>query len=584
MELDEALALLGDYGLYQNLIFWLVSIPGAFFGAWHIMAIVFLATWPDTHHCVVPEGSYINETIPVTDWDDNGEPIYDDCYMYVNSSVDNTTTGCTEGWYYESSETIVTEWDLVCDQAALSQISSSIYMIGVLVGSFIAGHFADNFGRKTTFLACMWIQGVIGILVAFSQHFATFCVLRFFVGFFQQGVMLSQFILATEFFTPSKRVYAGFLNCMCWALGIMILSPIAYVFTHWRAFQIAISAPALLTFYYYWVIPESLRWLISKGRVKDAEIILYKAAKVNKVTLPDNVLTVEAKSDDGEQDDIHQNSKENGTVHSDSALRDNAVPSSHGTPNDTQHTDLNNDASAESTVKVLSVENEGDPSYNYLDLLKTGRMALYTTVMSFAWFVSSLVYYGLSYNTSNFQGSVHALFFLTGCVEIPAYALSMLFIVWWGRRWPTCIFLLLSGVSCGSAIFIPDGDDLFVLRIIILLIGKFGVTGAFGTIYVWSPELYPTLLRNMGLAVFAFFASLGGILAPLTVYATFYSVTVPMVVFGILSLVSGFCVLLLPETKDKIMPRTLAQAEQLGMSSKEAGKLDATAQTENEAP
>ncbi|XP_077995054.1 organic cation transporter protein-like [Glandiceps talaboti] len=525
MQLDDALVLLGDFGLYQNIIFWLVSIPGAFLGAFHIMAIVFLAGWPHTYHCNVPQGSYINETIPIEDYDDDGEPIYESCLIYTNSSVDNTTQSCTDGWYYESDykETIVTEWDLVCDQAALSQISSSIYMFGVLLGAFTGGHLADRFGRKTTFLGSMWIQAVFGIMVAFSQNFITFCVLRFCVGFFQQGVMLSQFVLATELFTPSKRVYAGFLNCMCWGLGIMVLSVTAYVCQHWRVFQIVISVPGLLTFYYYWVIPESLRWLISRGRVHEAESILYTAARINKLTLPDHVLA--------ETDNIKSS--------------DNGI--GHDRPEDVQ-----------------------DPKYNYLDLMKTGKMALYTTVMSFAWFVSSLVYYGISYNTANFQGSVYLLFFLAGCVEIPAYALSMVCIVWWGRRWPTCLFLFVSGLACGTVIFIPDDADLLGLKITIVLLGKFGITGAFGTIYVWAPELYPTLLRNMGLAVFAFWASVGGIIAPLTVYLSSYNITIPMIVFGVLSLLSGVSVLLLPETKDKVMPRTIEQAAILAMNSQMA--------------
>ncbi|XP_077995053.1 organic cation transporter protein-like [Glandiceps talaboti] len=551
MDLDDALVKLGDFGHYQNLIFWLVSIPGNFFPVFHNMATVFIAAWPDSYYCSIPEGSYMNDTIPVEDWDENGQPIYDGCSMYVNKSVDNSTTSCTNGWDYvqEQAETIISEWDLVCDSTILAQLSQSIYMIGVMFGCFICGYLADKFGRKCTYLRSLWAVGIVGTLTAFTQNFVGFCILRFCAGILQSGVLAAQFTLATEMFTPSKRTYAGFLSCMAWALAVMILAPIAYVCTHWRVFQIVISAPALLTFYYYWVVPESMRWLISQDRSKDAENVLYTAAKFNGVSLPPNVLTSSASQVDQDtkvvvNGDITTDSKE--VNENDNYTNGRLYPNVE--VNDTEGKDI-------------------DENYNFLDLFRTPRMALYTFVMGFSWFVSGLVYYGLSYNTMHFEGSTYALFFLAGCVEIPAYAVSMFFIAWWGRRWPSCIFLILSGVTCTAIIFVPEetgnGDSLSGFRIFLLLIGKFAITGAYGTVYVWAPELYPTLLRNIAFGSASFAASVGGVIAPLTVYVAHYNVAIAMSMFGILSLVSGVTVLLLPETKDKLLPRNIKEAENL---------------------
>ena len=55
-----------------------------------------------THHCVVPSGQSLNETIPLELKDNKWR--YSQCSRYVNLSVGNDTTPCDEGWYYDRSE------------------------------------------------------------------------------------------------------------------------------------------------------------------------------------------------------------------------------------------------------------------------------------------------------------------------------------------------------------------------------------------------------------------------------------------------------------------------------------------------
>ncbi len=62
--------------------------------------------WMPPHHCHLPDGRFMNDTIPVV-----GE-VADSCEMYTNITIDNSTMTCSDGWHYikEPSETtIVTE-------------------------------------------------------------------------------------------------------------------------------------------------------------------------------------------------------------------------------------------------------------------------------------------------------------------------------------------------------------------------------------------------------------------------------------------------------------------------------------------
>ena len=59
-----------------------------------------------------------------------------------------------------TSSTIVTDWDQVCDKAALGSLVFSMLMFGVLFGTFIWAYLADRYGRKPTIFAMKTFQSV----------------------------------------------------------------------------------------------------------------------------------------------------------------------------------------------------------------------------------------------------------------------------------------------------------------------------------------------------------------------------------------------------------------------------------------
>lgn len=66
--------------------------------------------------------------------------------------------------------------------------------------------------------------------------------------------------------------------------------------------------------------------------------------------------------------------------------------------------------------------------------------------------------------------------------------------------------------------FIFASLDLYYLATILVMMGKFGVTAAFSMVYVYTAELYPTVVRNMGVGVSSMASRLGSILSPYFVY------------------------------------------------------------------
>lgn len=69
----------------------------------------------------------------------------------------------------------------------------------------------------------------------------------------------------------------------------MVLPLFAYFIRDWRMLLLALTVPGVLCGALWWFIPESPRWLISQGRIKEAEVIIRKAAKINGIVAPSTI-------------------------------------------------------------------------------------------------------------------------------------------------------------------------------------------------------------------------------------------------------------------------------------------------------
>ena len=92
-----------------------------------------------------------------------------------------------------------------------------------------------------------------------------------------------------EMVGPSKRVVAGVVCQYFFTAGYLVTGTMAYLIRDWHLLQIALSVPGIVFLSYWWFLPESIRWLLTQGRKEEANAILRKVAKENKVSLPEEV-------------------------------------------------------------------------------------------------------------------------------------------------------------------------------------------------------------------------------------------------------------------------------------------------------
>ncbi|CAG0878605.1 unnamed protein product [Darwinula stevensoni] len=239
-------------------------------------------------------------------------------------------------------------------------------------------------------------------------------------------------------------------------------------------------------------------------------------------------------------------------------------------------------------------------------------MWLIASWFSYTPFVCSLDYYGLSMNAALLGGDLFLNFALISAIEIPAYSLAWLVnkvctmdakrdtilelhkarksnweilkalkncninkvFIWRevrqfketgmtkvGRKWSLCISFLVGGGAVLPIGFISK--DVRGVHLALNLVGKLGVTSAFGIVYLYTAELMPTPIRSATLGLCAMASRIGAIIAPFLIQMSRQWEPLPMVVFGGCSILSGILGLSLPETQGRPLPQTLHDAEHL---------------------
>jgi len=104
--------------------------------------------------------------------------------------------------------------------------------------------------------------------------------------------------------------------------------------------------------------------------------------------------------------------------------------------------------------------------------------------------------------------------------------------------------------------------------VVLGMIGKFGVTSAYNVIYIFSAELFPTVIRNGGIGMSSMCSRIGGIISAYLLLLASHWKPLPLIVFGAFSVSAGLLSLLLPETMNRRLPETLEDGENFGKSGK----------------
>ncbi|KAK3733483.1 hypothetical protein QZH41_019394, partial [Actinostola sp. cb2023] len=103
------------------------------------------------------------------------------------------------------------------------------------------------------------------------------------------GYSITIFVLVLEYVGPRHRSAVGFGVWFAWVFALALLALLAWLIPNWRTLSIVTSAPGIL-FFLWWLIPESLRWMIIRGKAEEARKTLKTVARINGKFLSDDDL------------------------------------------------------------------------------------------------------------------------------------------------------------------------------------------------------------------------------------------------------------------------------------------------------
>jgi OCT family organic cation transporter-like MFS transporter 3 len=425
-------------------------------------------------------------------------------------------------WDRPAVASVVSEWSLKCAGPALVSLPASSFFVGCLAGGFLLTTLADSLlGRRKMLLTSIVTMSVAGVLTAFSPNVWAYAALRFVSGFGRSMVGTCTMVLSTELVGKKWRDTVCVAGFFCFTLGFLSLPALAYMFrdASWRNMYLWTSVPSLCySILIYFLVQESPRWLLVRGRKQDAIQTLQQIASLNGNSITSSFSMLHAC-----------------TMQEDAA----------------------------------DLSGNGDSVFATLHSMWRRPWALrrLAAIMTVSFGVGT-VYYGMPLNVGNLGSNLYLSVTYNALAELPSSILSWLLMGRINRRSSVIALTGAAGLCSLACVVIPQG----AARMAAELLSFSATCTAFNVILMYSIELFPTSVRNSAVGLVRQALVLGGVAAPVLVALGRDRSFLSFGVFGLVIGCFGMFAACLPETRGKGMSDTMDEEEQ-----KEAAVADCTA-------
>ncbi|MBQ1416073.1 MAG: MFS transporter, partial [Selenomonas sp.] len=380
----------------------------------------------------------------------------------------------------------------------------SIGLIGMALGAVLAGTLADRIGRKKVFSITVLLYSLSTGMCALAWSYESLLVFRFLVGFGLGGELPVAATLMSEYAPSHLRGRFIVLLESFWGVGWLVAACISYLVIPVFGWQIAFvigTLPALYVFLIRLHMPESIRYLLTKNRIKEAQdVILLLEKKLGVKSQPFTGMT---------------------------------------------------------DMSAIKREQETAPKFT---ALWSKPFRTRTAMLWLAWFGIVFSYYGIFMWLPSIvyaQGFAVVKTFeyvlIMTLAQLPGYYAAAWLVDVIGRKYTLSLFLLLSGVC---SFFFGNAATPETLLAWGAAMSFFNL-GAWGVIYTYTPEQYPTQIRALGSGWAAGFGRIGGMLAPMLVGVmlgnAFGMNTIFLMFASVFVIISAVVILLGKESKKKTL-------------------------------
>lgn len=375
----------------------------------------------------------------------------------------------------------------------------SIGFVGMAIGAVTGGRTADKIGRKTVFAVSLVVYSIATALCAVAPDLGWLLVFRFFVGV-GLGAQLPVAVTLVSEYVPAK-VRGRFIVLLesFWGLGWLAAALVSYFFIPqygWHSAFLIGGLPIFYVFFIWKYIPESVPYLINKGRVDEAHAIVSRLEAEAGLPVAEKAVVAQAASKE---------------------------PLRFG--------QLWQPPFAKRTLMLW--------------LIWFGIVFSYYGI--FTWLPKLLVDQGYTVIKTFEYVLVMIL------AQLPGYFAAAVLVEKIGRKATLAGFLFACAIC---AYFFGQGGSVTAVVVWGCLMSFFNL-GAWGVLYTYTPELYPVRFRAFGSGWAGAVGRVGGILAPMAVAAL---ITQPegfskifMMFTGVLLAVVAVIVLLGEETRGRTL-------------------------------
>ena len=380
-------------------------------------------------------------------------------------------TGSGVGWALDAMDVglisfilaaLTQQWDLSKTDAGWI---ASIGFLGMAIGATLGGLLADRLGRRQVFAITLLVYGVATGASALVGGIAALLILRFFVGLGLGAELPVASTYVSEFAPARIRGRLIVILEAFWAVGWTVSALIGYFVipasdAGWRwAFALG-AIPAVYALIIRWGLPESPRWLASRGRIAEADrIVSTFEADAGLVAAP--------------------------AIRKEPASRAIAVTA---------------------RARLATLWNR-EFRARTLCLWLVWLCVNFSYYGAFIWIPSILVDAGFDLVRS------FGFTLIITLAQLPGYAVAAWLIEVWGRRATLSVFLVGSAVA---AVFFGTAATETAIIASGMALSFFNL-GAWGALYAVTPETYPTSLRGTGAGWAAGVGRIASIVAPLSV-------------------------------------------------------------------
>lgn len=369
------------------------------------------------------------------------------------------------GWMFDAMDTglisfilttMADEWQM---SAAEKGWVVSITFVGMAIGAVFAGGLADRIGRRTVFAMTLLIYSLATALCAFAPNLTWLLLFRFIVGLGLGGQLPVAVTLVSEYIPAHVRGRFIVLLESFWGLGWLVAALMSYFVIPNYGWHIAFllgGLPALYVFMILKKVPESVPYLINRGRIAEAHDLVQKLERQCGVEV------------------IEQ-------------------------------------------IEVKAVADKQSVSFRQL---WSGPLARRSLMLWLIWFGIVYSYYGIftwlpsllvKQGYSIVQSFEYVLIMILA--QLPGYVVAAWLVEKLGRKPTLAGFIALCAMA---AYFFGQANSVNMIMFWGCLMSFFNL-GAWGVLYTYTPEQYPTNIRAFGSGWASAIGRMGGIVAPLVV-------------------------------------------------------------------